>query len=231
MDHKTYTMIESYMLSCMKDSAHDKDHVDRVLYHALDIAQGECGVDMDVLITACLLHDIARSEQLADPSVCHALYGGDKAYRFLVENGFDAVKSEHVRQCIRTHRFRKSCQPASIEAKILFDADKLDVTGAIGIARTLIYNGEVSRPVYNTRADGRVSDGSQDETDSFFHEYRFKLEKIYGRFYTERGALLAKQRQKAAVQFYEALYGEVAQAYTQGQKLLARAMEHRDTDA
>ena len=47
--------------SCMGDSAHDKEHIYRVLYSALDIAQGEAGVDYDVLIAACLLHDIARA--------------------------------------------------------------------------------------------------------------------------------------------------------------------------
>lgn len=35
--------------------------------------------------------------------------------------------------------YRKSNPPQSIEAKILFDADKLDAAGAMGIARTLIY--------------------------------------------------------------------------------------------
>ena len=60
MDKKTYEQIEAYMKSCMQDSAHDVEHIYRVLYTALDIAEYEKGVDHDVLICACLLHDIGR---------------------------------------------------------------------------------------------------------------------------------------------------------------------------
>ena len=36
MDGKTYSLIENYMASCMEDSAHDKEHIYRVLYNAFD---------------------------------------------------------------------------------------------------------------------------------------------------------------------------------------------------
>ena len=80
MDRTTYELIENYMLSWMKDSAHDKDHIYRVLYNALDIASGEEMVDYDVLVCACLLHDIGRQEQFEDPGLCHAEEGAKKAF-------------------------------------------------------------------------------------------------------------------------------------------------------
>ena len=147
MDKSTYQRIESYMLSCMDDSAHDAEHIYRVLSNALVIAREETGVDYDALICACLLHDIGRPDQIRDPSLCHAAVGCEKAYGFLTENGFGADFAAHVRDCIRTHRFRKNDQPESLEAKILFDADKLDVVGASGIARTLVYKGTVTEPL------------------------------------------------------------------------------------
>lgn len=58
MNKSTYKLIEDYMLSCMEDSAHDKEHIYRVLYNALDIASYETNVDYDVLICACLLYRI-----------------------------------------------------------------------------------------------------------------------------------------------------------------------------
>ena len=58
MTKKTYEQLEAYMKSCMQDSAHDMEHIYRVLYTALDIADHEKDVDYDVLICACLLHDI-----------------------------------------------------------------------------------------------------------------------------------------------------------------------------
>ena len=33
MDRRTCKILEDYMLDCMADSAHDKEHVYRVLYH------------------------------------------------------------------------------------------------------------------------------------------------------------------------------------------------------
>ena len=56
MTKKTYEQLEAYMKSCMQDSAHDMEHIYRVLYTALDIAEYEKDVDYDVLICACLLH-------------------------------------------------------------------------------------------------------------------------------------------------------------------------------
>ena len=216
MDKKTLSFIENYMLSCMQDSAHDKEHIYRVLYTALDIARTETSVNYDVLICACLLHDIGRKEQFENPEVCHAAAGSEKAYRFLTENGFEKDFAEHVKNCIKTHRFRKNAPPESLEAKILFDADKLDVTGATGIARTLIYEGAVNEPLYSLSADGQVSSGETDTISSFFHEYHYKLKKIYNNFYTEHGAKLACDRRKIADLFYNEIYKEVSSAYKNG---------------
>lgn len=149
MKKSDHTLIENHMLSCMKDSAHDRDHIYRVLYLALEIAQTEKNVDRDMLICACLLHDIGRGEQFENPKLDHARVGAEKASRFLLENHFPPNFVRKVCDCIRTHRYRAEDPPESLEAKILFDADKLDVTGAVGIARTLLYKGKVSEPLYS----------------------------------------------------------------------------------
>ena len=69
MTKETYSLLENYMLSCMDDSAHDREHVYRVLYHALEIAKTLTNVDYDILIAACLLHDIGRKEQFENPAM------------------------------------------------------------------------------------------------------------------------------------------------------------------
>ncbi|MBR1972488.1 MAG: HD domain-containing protein [Oscillospiraceae bacterium] len=212
MERPKYEQIEAYMQQCMGDSAHDQEHVYRVLHNGLLIAETETDVDRDVLICACLLHDIGRAEQFADPSLCHAQVGGEKAFRFLLDHGFTVDFAEKVRECITTHRFRENNQPQSMEAKILFDADKLDVAGAMGIARTLLYQGHVTTPLYSRTPDGSILDGSEDTAPSFFQEYKFKLENLYDRFYTNRGRELALARRSAAVDFYNALLREVREA-------------------
>ena len=220
MTTEIFKKLENYMLECMKDSAHDKEHVYRVLYSALDIAEYEKDVDFDVLISACLLHDIAREEQNKNPSLCHAEVGAEKAYGFLIENNFEIDFAEKVKHCIGTHRFRKNNIPESVEAKILFDADKIDVAGTLGIARTLVYQGAMCEPLYSVKSDGKVSDGSNDESPSFFQEYKYKLEKIYSRFYTERGKEIAEERRKTAVSFYNDMLREVSTTYEKGTELL-----------
>ena len=150
------------------------------------------------------------------------MVGGDKAYKFLLEHNFAKDFAEQVKKCIQSHRYRKSNPPESIEAKILFDADKLDATGTMGIARTLVYKGTVSEPLYSLLPDGTVSNGEGDETPSFFQEYKYKLEKLYNSFYTERGAKLAKERQSAAVEFYNNMYNEVNASYKNGEEELKR---------
>lgn len=220
MTNEIYQLLENYMLSCMEDSAHDKEHVYRVLYTALDIAGTETNVDYDVLICACLLHDIGRKEQFENPALCHAQVGAQKAYQFLIEHGFTEAFASHAADCIRTHRYRKSNPPESIEAKILFDADKVDASGTVGIARTLLYKGEVGDPLYTIGADGNVLDGTADEKSSFMKEYKYKLENLYSHFWTKRGEELAKSRQQAAQAFYNSLLREVRSSYGAGQALL-----------
>ena len=134
MKRSDYVRMERRMLDRMdeSDAAHGSKHVYRVLYLALDIAAHEPEADADVVIAACLLHDIARAEQAKDPSVDHARAGAEKARSLLLEEGFDAEFAQAVSDCVRTHRFRSDDPPVSLEAKILFDADKLDVSGAVG---------------------------------------------------------------------------------------------------
>ena len=219
MKKAEFEQLNSYMQSCMKDSAHDREHIYRVLYSALDIAASEEDVNYDILITACLLHDIGRQAQIEDPSLCHAEVGSEMAHDYLCSYGYGKEFADHVAECIRCHRFRKEQPPKTIEAKILFDADKLDVTGAMGVARTLLYAGRLSGPLYNLKADGSVSDGTEDTTPSFFQEYKFKLERLYDRFFTEKGKELAAQRKKAAEDLDNALLQEVRSSYESKNRL------------
>lgn len=227
MNKETYLLMESYMRSCMEDSAHDQEHIYRVLYNALDIAKTEENVNYDILIAACLLHDIGRKEQFENPALCHAKVGGDKAYHFLAEHGFAADYAEQVKQCIRTHRYRRDMLPQSLEAQILFDADKIDVAGAIGIARTLVYKGAVSEPLYSVTPNGEVLTGENDTIPSFFQEYKYKLEKLYSYFYTKKAAEIARERQQNAIAFYNALYREVSIPYQNGRKELENHLEEK----
>ena len=225
MKAEVFKNIENYMLLCMNDSAHDKEHIYRVLYMSLDIAKYETEVNLDVLIISCLLHDIGREEQNKNPELCHAKIGSEKAYDYLLKNNYSEEIASQVRTCILTHRFRSENQPKSIEAKILFDADKLDATGTLGIARTLLYKAQVSEPLYSVNENGIVSSGIDDNVPSFFQEYKYKLEKLYNKFYTERATQIAKDRQASAIVFYNSMLNDVQKCYATGTSELARILK------
>ena len=208
------------MSAHMQDSAHDKHHAYRVLNAAMDIAQYEATIDMDILIAACLLHDIGREKQFINPNLCHAQIGGDMAYEFLLTLSWPDDKARHVKECIVAHRFRSDNPPVSIEAKILFDADKLEACGAIGIARTLIYEGQTSEPLYIMDKDNKIiTEGGGADISSFFQEYNFKLKGVYDKFFTTRANEIAARRRQAAIDFYNSLYAEISQNYDSGVEL------------
>lgn len=224
MNKDTYLTLEKYMLSCMTDAAHDCQHIYRVLYTALDIAK-DYEIDMDVLIASCLLHDIGREAQFKDETLDHATVGADMAFDYLINMGWSQDKANHVKRCISTHRYRNDNLPESIEAKILFDSDKLDVSGAIGIARTLAYTGIVGEPLYSIDEHGNVLQGTENEEPSFFQEYNWKLKKIYKNLYTDRAKLLAEDRRKSSIDFYNALYEEVNSTHKNGLQRLKNSLE------
>ena len=141
MNWKAFEKTEAYMLSCMNDSAHDKEHIYRVLYTALDIAAYEQDVDYEILITACLLHDIGRFEQLRrfhtfvdSQSIDHAHFGVELLFqdgllaRFVDNSG---ENEELIKKAIYWHSaFRIDPQLNDREmlfAKVIRDADKIDI--------------------------------------------------------------------------------------------------------
>lgn len=133
-------------LSC---SAHSMDHVMRVYNLSLHFAENE-DVDLDVLKASVLLHDIARVREDNDHTgnTDHAILSSKMAEPILRELGFSKEKIRHIQDCIVSHRYRTGNEPKTKEAQILFDADKLDVVGAIGIARSFVWVGRNNAKIY-----------------------------------------------------------------------------------
>ncbi|MBQ3223782.1 MAG: HD domain-containing protein [Clostridia bacterium] len=197
--------IHAHMLEKMSDSAHDREHVHRVMRMCERIAAQYPEADTDILYAAACLHDIGREAQFRDPSVDHALFGAEMAYEYLLSIGWEETRAAHVRACIRTHRYRGSEQPATIEARILFDSDKLDVLGALGVARTLLYGGKVGSPLYEPE---ELDDESYRCEESFLTEYKRKLRYASARLYTDYAKRIALERDRTMEAFVAALLRE-----------------------
>jgi uncharacterized protein len=117
-----------------------------------------------------------------------------------------------VEHCIRAHRFRDRREPPqTIEAQVLFDADKLDAIGAVGVARAIGFAVQAGQPAYATPsaqflATGEMAPG---EPHSAYHEYLFKLRHIKERMFTGTGRKLAEERHRFMAAFFESLAEEM----------------------
>lgn len=119
--------------------AHRWDHLERVCRTALKIAKGKNEVDIEVLKIAAMLHDLDHPYNKKQD---HVTRSARKARHLLAEVGYPKEKTEKVLEVISTHSSEDIRLPEAIEGKILLDADKLDGTGAIGIARVLTFCGQ-----------------------------------------------------------------------------------------
>jgi len=191
------------------DPVHGFDHILRVLGLAERLAVAE-GADLEVVRAAVLLHDASGAETGSERRAEHQHHSADFAKQVLEAEGWPPERIAAVQHCIRSHRFRGEETPQTLEAKVLFDADKLDVIGAFGVARTLGYDVVMGWPFYaepsvQFRETGQKTEG---ETHSSYHEYLFKLRKIKDRLQTPTARLLAEGRQKFLNDFFEQLDAE-----------------------
>ena len=117
----------------------------------------------------------------------------------------------HVADCVRTHRYRRrgDAVPATPEAKVVFDADKLDAIGAVGIGRAFHFAGRIGARVHNTEAEATGS-SSYSREDSAYREYLVKLRHLHEAMLTAEGRRLARGRHRFMETFFDRLCREVA---------------------
>lgn len=188
--------------------SHDWEHTLRVYRLCCDLGPRE-GADMAVLLVAALLHDIGRGAQDASQgALCHAERGAEMAAELLAMLPLAEGQKTNVVHCIRSHRFRKAPDPATTEARVLFDADKLDAIGAVGIARAYQFAGEVGARLHNPDRDVRHT-RSYSREDTGYREYQVKLRHIKDRMLTEAGRRAAEGRHGFMTLFFERFLEEI----------------------
>jgi uncharacterized protein len=195
------------------DPVHAIDHIERVYNMATYLANEE-GADLEIVQAAALLHDATGRVVDGDASArlqhheASALFAGE----ILSSESWEADRIAAVQHCIRAHRFRSTGEtPETPEAKVLFDADKLDVTGAIGIVRVIAYSTIVNQPIYTQPSDRFMSSGEKEpgEGHSGYHEYLIKIRKIPDLLHTPAARFIAKKRHAVIQSFFEQLIDEM----------------------
>lgn len=188
-----------------KDSSgHDWWHVSRVHRLAIAIARRE-SADVYIVGLAALLHDISD----------YKLNGGDHekgpkvAYDWLVKLGESKEVAGTVAEIISTLSFKGAgvaCSMATLEGKVVQDADRLDALGAIGVARAFAYGGFAGQLMHDPSQKPRLHAtkeeyfSRQGTTLNHFYE---KLLLLKDRMNTETGRRIAAKRHERLRAFLE----------------------------
>ncbi len=209
------------------DPVHGFDHVLRVYHMAESLALLE-GADIDIVRAAALMHDIDLEETASiyperskkggrGRRLNHQSDAAEFAMQVLEKEGWSDERIASVQHCIRSHRFRENAEtPQTLEAQVLFDADKLDAIGAIGAARAIAFAACAGQPAYAEPSALFLQTGNREENEphSAYHEYLFKLVKLKDRLYTSAARSLAEERHRWMVQFFERLASEAKEERT-----------------
>ncbi len=191
------------------ESAHDFDHVLRVLALAERLARAE-GADMEIVRAAALLHDIARAEEDAAGHGDHAQLAAERACTILLARGVASARADAVAHAIAAHRFRGSTLPQTLEAQVLFDADKLDSIGAIGIARAYAVSGALNQRLWSEVAADAVATRDQHNANhTAAAEFAVKLSQVRERMHTPTARKIAEERHVYMADFFARLEREV----------------------
>ncbi len=193
-------------------ACHDWTHIERVTKLALKIGKKE-KADLDVLEVASLLHDIGRKEEIKNKGIfCHAEEGAKLARDILKKYDISSNDVKNILHCIITHRFKNSHTPKTIEAKVLFDADKLDSIGAVGVARDFLFAGNIGSGLYTGNEKKKAKekkDYSYTEEDTAILEYEISLKKIRDKIITKTGKKFAQERHDFMEKYFDRFWKEV----------------------
>jgi len=128
-------LVREIELSPQRSAAHLPDHSKRVWARAKALCE-EVGAGPQTMVAACYLHDLGRHHGLA----VHGLKSAELAAPILEAEGFPKDKAEEALDAIAKHDYQTpAADRESPAAKLLFDCDKMDAFGAIGVKRYVLY--------------------------------------------------------------------------------------------
>ena len=183
---KSLETIVKERMSKLEGTAHSYEHVKRVFQIATFLAKKE-KADLELVQIGALLHDIGWT--LGQP---HNETGANLAGKILRRINYPQERIEKVINIVLRHPLDLRDKLEALEEKIVWDAHKVDLLGAIGIARGFHFYGnkpfetavkasfEVFTPIYdmlNTSAAKKIARKKNNLTISFLSALRKELQK------------------------------------------------------
>ena len=188
-------------------SGHDWHHIERVVKTVRTIAAAE-GADAFVCELAALLHDMADEKLNDDPKAAER-----ELAAWLADSGASEEEASRVLDIIGTMSFKGGAGPkvATLEGRVVQDADRLDAIGAIGISRVFAYSGAKGRPIHDPAVAVRT-DMTEEEyrsgRDTAINHFYEKLLKLKDLMNTDEGRRLAEGRHRFMETYLERFHAE-----------------------
>jgi len=190
-----------------RDSAHDLGHILRVAHLAHAMAREE-GANPQVCVAAALLHDLVYRPKNHPESPQTAQMAADLVPRWCRETpGLEAL-ADQVAAAVATHSWSGGGAPASLEAEVVQDADRLEALGAVGVARVFATGASFGAGLWHPE-DPWAEDRSLDDKAWSLDHFERKLLKLAEGMKTTAGRHRAADRQAAMLAYLGALRAEL----------------------
>jgi uncharacterized protein len=195
----------------LTDGSHDLGHFQRVWKMAREINRREgAGADELVLLASAYFHDLVALPKNHPERGNASRLSADRAVQLLKEqwNDFPSGKLEGVRHAIHAHSYSARVEPATMEAKILQDADRMEAVGAIGLARVWYSAGQMNQSLFHGTdplAEGRAANDQQYALDHF----QLKLLRLPDMMNTATGRRMAGERAEYLREFLKRICLEI----------------------
>jgi uncharacterized protein len=174
------------------DAAHDLEHIHRVVANAVALAAAE-QAELGIVLPAAWLHDCIHIPKDSPQRARASTLASHAAVDFLQQIGYPAEYLPAIQHAIAAHSFSANIPPATPEAMVVQDADRLDALGAIGIARCVMLSGALGRRLYDPAEPFPHSRPLDDNLNTLDHFYT-KLLRLAEQMQTTSGREEARRR-------------------------------------
>jgi len=172
-------------MASIKDSVHSFEHVKRVFKTATFLAKEE-NADVELVQIGALLHDVGWT--VGKP---HHETGAKLANEVLKEIKYPKERREKVTKIVLNHDLDFRDKLETLEERIVWDADKIDILGVLGVVRAFHWFGNAPFDLVVKRS---------------FKE----LKAIYPLLNTETAKKIAKRRHEETLTLLSALERELS---------------------
>lgn len=176
----------------LADTAHDLEHIRRVVMNARILAAQE-QADLAIVLPAAWLHDCVSIAKNSPLRAQASLLAGRAAVEFLQTISYPAQHLPAIQHAIEAHSFSANITPQTREAQVVQDADRLDSLGAIGLARCLMLSGATGRRLYDPLEPFPATRPLEEQRNAIDHFYT-KLFQLADRMSTPAGRAEATKR-------------------------------------